>query len=161
MFLKNILFFLIMKFVFYQKYTHALKQTLSPFFYHKKQFNYGTNHRFLYKKQFNYINYIQDHHCIPKQHKNHILLEKINYNIHNYDNIVIMPNKKGIKQLNLHPDTLIHDGGHINFNIYVKEQLDFIYDTYHDMDSYRYHFWLLLHHIKKNMKFNEDKLPWK
>jgi len=160
MFLKNILFFLIMKFIFYQNYTQALKQTLSHF-YHKKQFNYGTNYRLIYKKQFNYINYVQDHHCIPKQHKDHVLLKKMNYDIHNYDNIVIMPNKKGIKQLNLHPDTLVHDGGHRNFNKYVKKQLDFIHDTYDDMDSYRYQFWLLLHHIKKNMRFNEDKLPWK
>ena len=50
--------------------------------------------------------------------------------------------------LNVKPEYLVHDGGHLKYNIYVKEQLDYIYNNYDDIESYRYQFWLLQkHHI--------------
>lgn len=36
-----------------------------------------------------------------------------------------MPNSKNtIKILNLHPNTIIHDGSHRKYNFYVKQNLD-------------------------------------
>ena len=142
------------------------KQHHSRIFYDKIELNYGSKHRKMFKQQMNYVGFVQDHHCIPKQHRNHQLMKVLNYNINKYDNIAIMPNKKGIQGLNLHPNRLIHDGGHNQYNIYVKQQLDYIYQKYkkeqtNQMDGYKYEFWLLQKHLKKNMDFNEDQIPWK
>ena len=71
-----------------------------------------------------------------------------------------MPNKKGKILLNLHPDSLVHQGGHHRYNLYVKENLDFI-NKYQNYDDIKYHFWLFLHHLKFNMKNNQDNIPWK
>ena len=30
-----------------------------------------------------------------------------------------------------------------------------------EQESQKYNFWLLLHHLKSNMKFNKDNVPWK
>ena len=90
-----------------------------------------------------------------------IIQLQINYDINKHDNIMIMPNKKGKQELNINPNYLVHDGGHLKYNLYVKEQLDYIYDNFDDMDSYRYQFWLLQKHLRKNMKYNEDNLPWR
>jgi len=54
---------------------------------------------------------------------------------------------------------MIHTGGHRKYNDYVKEQLDYILGL--DKESQKYNFWLLLHHLKSNMKFNKDNVPWK
>jgi len=146
--------------------TNLCKYEHPKIFYDKIQFNYGSKYRKLFKKQMKYVGLVQDHHCIPKQHRNHQLLKIIHYNINKYDNIVIMPNKKGIQVLNLHPNRLVHDGGHNQYNIYVKEQLDYIVKKYeknkiNKMDGYKYEFWLLQKHLKKNMDFNEDNIPWR
>ena len=130
------------------------------FFYDQRHLKYGSTYRRLHKHQMGYIGFTQDHHCIPKQHRHHELLKKINYDINNCDNLIIMPNKKGRSALNLHPDTLVHDGGHRKYNIYVKEQLDYIYHHHKESDDCRYQFWLLRNHLRKNMEMNEDGIPW-
>jgi hypothetical protein len=107
-----------------------------------------------------YTGFTQDHHCIPKQHRYHELLQKIGYDINKCENLVIMPNKKGVDALNLDPDTLVHDGGHRKYNIYVKEHLDHIYQHHEEMDDCKYQFWLLRTHLRKNMGMNEDNVPW-
>lgn len=141
--------------------THAFKNFTPKIFYDKKQLNYGSKYRKLLKYQMGYTGFVQDHHCIPKEHRNHELMKEINYDINISENIVIMPNKMGIKQLNLHPDTLIHDGGHLKYNIYVRNQLDYILNNFHDKDSHKYQFWLLHKHLKKNMDFNYENIPWR
>ena len=123
--------------------------------------SYGSKERKNLKKQLGYNGLVQDHHCIPKEFKNHKLIRILNYDINSSDNLYIMPNNLGIKKLNIHPKTLVHDGGHLNYNIYVKTQLDWIYYTNSYIDWYIYNFWLLRDHLKKNMRFNQDKLPWK
>ena len=147
-------------FIITMSFIGRLKNFKQKFFYNKKQLKYGSNYRRFYKYQMGYQNYVQDHHCIPKQHKDHILIKTINYDINNCDNIIIMPNKIGIKKLNLHPNSIIHQGRHNKYNIFVKEQLDYIWINYNDIDSYKYQTWLLIKFLKKNMNFNEDKIPW-
>ena len=141
--------------------TKAFKNFTPKFFYSQKQLNYGSMYRRYFKHQLGYTGLVQDHHCIPKQHRNHILLQTIDYDINKHDNIIIMPNNKGKDLLNVKPEYLVHDGGHLKYNIYVKEQLDYIYNNYDDIESYRYQFWLLQKHLRKNMKYNEDNIPWK
>ena len=162
MFFRNIFFFFCTNFFIVTAFPkNAFKNFTPKFFYDKKQLNYGSLYRRCFKHQLGYTGLVQDHHCIPKQHRNHILLKTINYDINKHDNIMIMPNKKGKELLNINPNYLVHDGGHLKYNFYVKEQLDYIYDNFDDMDSYRYQFWLLQKHLRKNMKYNEDNLPWR
>jgi hypothetical protein len=162
MFFRNILSFVCTNFLIFNSFsTHAFKNFTPKIFYDKKQLNYGSKYRKLLKYQMGYTGFVQDHHCIPKEHRNHELMKEINYDINISENIVIMPNKLGIKQLNLHPNTLVHDGGHLKYNIYVKQQLDYILNHFHDKDSHKYQFWLLHKHLKKNMSFNHENIPWR
>ncbi len=162
MFFRNILSFVCTNFLIFNSFsTHAFKNFTPKIFYDKKQLNYGSKYRKLLKYQMGYTGFVQDHHCIPKEHRNHELIKEINYDINISENIVIMPNKLGIKQLNLHPNTLVHDGGHLKYNIYVKQQLDYILNHFHDKDSHKYQFWLLHKHLKKNMNFNHENIPWR
>ena len=162
MFFRNILSFVCTNFLIFNSFsTHAFKNFTPKIFYDKKQLNYGSKYRKLLKYQMGYTGFVQDHHCIPKEHRNHELIKEINYDINISENIVIMPNKLGIKQLNLHPNTLVHDGGHLKYNIYVKQQLDYILKHFHDKDSHKYQFWLLHKHLKKNMNFNHENIPWR
>jgi hypothetical protein len=162
MFFRNIFFFFCTNFLILNFFsTHAFKNFTPKIFYDKKQLNYGSKYRKLLKYQMGYTGFVQDHHCIPKEHRNHHLMKEINYDINTSENIVIMPNKMGIKQLNLHPNTLVHDGGHLKYNIYVKQQLDYILNNFHDKESHKYHFWLLHKYLKKNMDFNHDNIPWR
>lgn len=127
---------------------------------HKDIYRYRSVKRKEYKDKMKYTGFVQDHHCIPKQWKDHNLLHELKYDINSSKNLLIMLNKKGLKHFNVHPDTLLHEGGHVPYNYYVKEQLDYIY-SHREMDEKKYLFWLLLHHLKKNMTINKDKIPWK
>lgn len=122
-------------------------------------FRYKSKMRRKFKEENNYINHVQDHHCIPKEWKNHELLEKVDFDINSSKNLIIMPNAVGKKNLNLHPDVLIHQGGHHKYNQYVKVHMDNINTKYDD--ECHYEFWLFLNHLKSNMKFNEENIPWK
>ena len=52
-----------------------------------------------------------------------MILENVDFDINCSSNLVIMPNNKGKDFLKLHPNTLVHQGGHVKYNIYVKETL--------------------------------------
>ena len=122
-------------------------------------FRYKSRMRRKFKEENNYINHVQDHHCIPKEWREHQLLQRVDFDINSSKNLIIMPNALGKKELNLHPDTLVHQGGHYKYNQYVKMHMDDIYQK--PDDECKYEFWLLLHHLKSNMKFNEENIPWK
>ena len=94
---------------------------------HKDIYRYRSVKRKEYKDKMKYTGFVQDHHCIPKQWKDHKLLHDLEYDINSSKNLLIMLNKKGLKHFNVHPDTLLHEGGHVPYNYYVKEQLDYIY----------------------------------
>ena len=111
---------------------------------HDPIFRYKSWDRTLFKKLKGYSGHINDHHIIPKQHKNHILLKKVKYDIHGRFNLLIMPTKDGIEKLNLHPNTLYHCA-HPQYNRYVKQQLDEIYRC----DDKEYQLWLFVCWLKK------------
>ena len=72
---------------------------------------------------------------------------------------MIMPTEKGVKNLNLNPKSLIHNGGHNKYNNYVKYNLDYLFNK--NDDELKYEFWLFMNHLKKNMFDNSDNIPWK
>ena len=122
-------------------------------------FRYRSVYRKNFKRNKEYTGYVEDHHIIPKQWKHHELMEILNFDVHCSKNLYIMPNTRAKYRFYLHPSTMIHTGGHRKYNDYVKEQLDYILEL--DKESQKYNFWLLLHHLKSNMKFNKDNVPWK
>ncbi len=132
----------------------------NPFFQNDDVFRYNSKARKIFKKIKNYNKYVQDHHCIPKQFYNHSLIELLEFDINNSENIYMMPTRYGKYMLKLHPDTLIHEGGHHKYNLYVKENLDCIL-LKPDYDEKKYEFWLFFKFIKKNLQFNNDNIPWK
>ena len=91
MFFRNILFFFCTNFLIVNSFSKRGLKNFSPkIFYDKKQLNYGSLYRRCFKHQMGYTGLVQDHHCIPKQHRNHILLKTINYDINKHDNIMII-----------------------------------------------------------------------
>ena len=46
-----------------------------------------------YKELKQYTNYVEDHHCIPKQWRDHNLLETLDFDVNCSNNLIIMPNK--------------------------------------------------------------------
>lgn len=141
---------------------HSCTFALQPqkFYKNKDIFRYNSKARKEFKRLRNYTRLVQDHHCIPREHREHELLQTIEFDINCSNNIIIMPTRKGRCLLNLHPDTLIHDGGHCKYNQFVKNHLDNIC-LKPEYDDRKYEFWLLFNFLKKNMQFNNDNIPWK
>jgi hypothetical protein len=89
-----------------------------------------TKHKFKsYKKRFNLNSLVEIHHLIPKQHKNHPVIQNLNYDIENGYNFIFLPNKKGYEKLNLHLNRPIHQYGHYKYNLFVKDYLDYLYKS--------------------------------
>ena len=107
----------------------------------------------------NYSGKVQDHHCIPKQFRNHPLVSEIAFDVDCAKNIRIMPTRKGIASLNLDPKTQTHDLGHNQYNRYVGEQLAVMFKEPR-LDMKKYQFWLFLSFLKENMQFNTANIPW-
>lgn len=122
-------------------------------------YRYGSKQRKYYKKLMKYSGKVQDHHCIPRQFRNHKLLREIGYDVDAAVNLKIMPTKKGIINLNLDPNTMTHDMGHPLYNKFVGNQLTIILNE-PTLDMKKYQFWLFLSFLKKNMQFNTANIPW-
>ena len=122
-------------------------------------FRYRNIDKKIFKKNKGYNGYVNDHHIIPKEHRNHGLLSIIDFDIHSNFNLFIMPTEKTLTKFNLHPDTMIHMC-HPKYNKYVKKELDAIYRTYETHDEYNYYIWLLVNYLKSNLVFNKDNIPW-
>tara|TARA_A100001011_G_C14197915_1_gene794370 strand:- start:240 stop:731 length:492 start_codon:yes stop_codon:yes gene_type:complete len=121
--------------------------------------HYGSKERREFKNEMGIRFLVQDHHCIPYQFRNHKLLKQTKFNVNCARNIVMMPNRNGLEQLNLDPNTLVHDGGHPQYNSFVGKELQKIYNE-PTIDMKRYKLWLFLHYLKDNLKY-KGNLPWK
>ena len=69
-----------------------------------------------------------------------------------------MPTRLGIKELNLDPNTRIHDGGHSAYNKFIGKHLE-KYIEEETIDEKQYKLWLFLHFLKANLKYNNDVIP--
>lgn len=97
-----------------------------------------------YKYRFNLQELVQVHHIIPLQWADHVNLK--DYNIYSGYNLMILPTKKGKNILNT--TRRIHEGGHIRYNKYIKEQLDL------ECDPYK-----LAYKMRLSITKNEE-IPW-
>tara|TARA_Y100000589_G_C26656517_1_gene428173 strand:+ start:79 stop:471 length:393 start_codon:yes stop_codon:yes gene_type:complete len=122
-------------------------------------FRYRGWDRKAFKKNKNYMGYVNDHHVIPKQHRNHEVIKITNYDINGNFNLMIMPTKEGIYKFNLHPDTMYHYN-HPEYNKYVKYELDKMKHKYNTLDEIEYNLWLFVNYLKDNLVFNKENIPW-
>tara|TARA_X000000950_G_scaffold281418_1_gene377974 strand:- start:33 stop:464 length:432 start_codon:yes stop_codon:yes gene_type:complete len=114
-------------------------------------YRYGSKCRKNIKKRFKINGLVEDHHIIPKQWKNHPTIIKYKYAIYKNDNLMMLPNTKGIKNLNT--TKLLHSGGHTPYNYYVKSKLDNITNEKELFE--------LIKFLKKNLRGNPNYIAWK
>ena len=131
-----------------------------PVLEHTTYYTYKSKARKSLKYNLNLNKYVQDHHIIPKQWKNHKLIKKYNYNINAANNLILMPNKLGHRELQLPSYQIIHDGGHLEYNKFIKQNLDHILEYYYDEEYQQYQFRLFLYYLKDNLPYNKDNIPW-
>ena len=66
-------------------------------------FRYRGWDRKFHKKQKGYMGFVNDYHVIPKQFRNHKLIQKTHYDINGNFNLMIMPTPVGLQTLNVSP----------------------------------------------------------
>ena len=105
---------------------------------------------------------VENHHIIPLQWRNHIVLKKIKYDPNKAYNLCILPNRKyHIKNDSKGKAIRIHEKGHIKYNSYVKDQLDILLDDLNDEDLLKYKFWLFYIFLKTALDNNEsENMHW-
>ena len=94
---------------------------------------------------------VNDHHIIPNQWRNHVVVKKANYDVHASYNLMLMPTRQGMNELSVNSDRLIHELGHSKYNKYVKFMLDVMSED---------DIWIFRDFLKKNCRVNEDNIPW-
>lgn len=97
-----------------------------------------------YKNRFNLNDLVQIHHIIPQQLNDHKTL--FDYNIHSGHNLIFMPTNKG--KDSLFTKRRIHEGGHLEYNKYIKMRLDQGDDPF-----------ILSNEIRKKI-INGKNIPW-
>lgn len=127
-------------------------------FFNCQQLRYKSKERKQIKNSFGYNN-IQDHHCIPKQWKNHKIIRDTHFDINSASNLLFMPTHKGKLYLNLHPNTRVHEGGHRQYNKFIKKELDTI-EKGEDVDYKKYKLWIMVTYLKDHLLEDENDIPW-
>jgi hypothetical protein len=116
-------------------------------------FRYRGNDRKIFKIWKGYQGFINDHHIIPREHRNHPLIQKTQFDINGNFNLFIMPINKAKDKFNLHPNTQYHTN-HPKYNRYVKNKLDKIYNNTECSDTREYHLWLFVCYLREKLKYN-------
>lgn len=98
---------------------------------------------------------VQIHHIIPRQFRNHPLLNELD--IDGGYNLIFMPTKKG--KTNMHTRRLPHDGGHSVYNRFVGRQLE---ATFHSTSKEHYQEEVIdrIINLRKNLTKNST-IPWR
>lgn len=127
----------------------------------KDDYRYASKRRKQIKKNIYDNNAVEDHHVIPKQFKYHPLIQEIDYDVSCSKNLLIMPTYYGywLLKKNIHPDIIIHNKGHCEYNIFVGSVLNDIHINEDTIDGKKYNFWLFLQELKYKIVNNED-IPW-
>ena len=112
---------------------------------------YGSLLRRTFKLRWNVRN-VEDHHVIPKEFKSHPIIEKVKYDIHASENIIMMPREIG----NLRENRLTHRGNHIKYNEYVGNVLDSMENT----DISEPEFKQFVNFLKDGCRFRPQDIPW-
>ena len=74
------------------------------------------------RHKFDIVDSTNVHHIIPRQWRDHAVIRSCDFNIHGGQNLMLMPTRLGKQRLiTTRP---CHEGGHMAYNLYVRERLD-------------------------------------
>ncbi len=104
------------------------------------------------RKRYQLCGLIEIHHVVPRQFSKHEVIKKYKYDTEACYNFVFCPSKKGAEIMNLRNTRPIHSGGHLKYNTFVNQQLN-----YCDSISGLYILWIFLHLGCRGIL----KIPWK
>ena len=110
---------------------------------------YGSTHRKFFKLKWKLSGLVQDHHVIPQQFKKNGLIYD---RIHHPENLIIMPTPKGIQELKLRENRLIHWGSHPKYNAFVLSELK-LCENHKQIEE-------LQKYLKWELRFRNN-IPWK
>lgn len=106
--------------------------------------------------RFNLHNYVNIHHVLPKQHRHMIPRGMLNEK----NNLMLLPTKKGMENMNLRKSRLVHQGGHIPYNQYVGELLRDIIATHATQALLCAAIIALQTELKRRIRADDQTLPW-
>ncbi len=111
--------------------------------------NYGSNARKFFKLKWKLSGLVQDHHVIPQQFKRHGLIYD---RMHNYKNLIMMLTPKGIQELRLRENRIVHWGPHPKYNAFVFSELK-LCENHKQLEE-------LQEYLKWELRFRNN-IPWK
>ena len=112
---------------------------------------YGSLIRRNFKLRWNVRN-IEDHHVIPLQFRHHPLFEKVNYDLQNSDNLIMLPREIG----KLRKNRITHNGPHPKYNTFVGT----ILDSMVHMKNPEPEFKEFVSFLKIGCRFRPQDIPW-
>ena len=112
---------------------------------------YGSLLRRTFKLRWNVRN-VEDHHVIPKEFKSHPIIEKVKYDIHASDNIIMLPREIG----NLRENRVTHRGSHPKYNKFVGIVLDSMVHIENPEPEFKQ----FVDFLKIGCRFRPQDIPW-
>ena len=104
------------------------------------------------KKRYSITPYVQIHHILPRQFRNHPCLR--DFEIDQGSNLMLMPNRAG--KMHLKTTRPVHDGGHDAYNREIGKQLDSIYREV-PAHEYEKHVSQLICNLRRRVRVGETK----
>lgn len=97
---------------------------------------------------------VQIHHVIPRFCARHPTVRALDFDLEGSSaNFVLMPTRRGVRELRLRSDRLVHDGGHMAYCAFVWERLDAV-RTDEELQA-------LLMFLHRGMRRANDEIPWR
>ena len=126
----------------------------------RTRFSYNSQQRKAFRRRHEVIpQYVQDHHVIPKQWKNHSSVLRFGLDINSSDNLIFMPTAYGKYKFNIRPERYTHDGGHYKYNIYIQEMLNSM-DGIECDKCFRGEFTYFIFFLKRTLRWGDNIVPW-
>ena len=97
---------------------------------------------------------LQIHHVIPQQWAHHPAVTRCGFDVHGRDNLLFMPTRIAASNMRLRDGRLVHDGGHMRYNVYVRYRLDETVDDCHDLHA-------LVYELRHRLRATRSDLPWR
>jgi hypothetical protein len=132
----------------------SFQSNYNPFIFSYKQdlFSYGSTQRKIIKKRYQLTGLVEDHHIIPRSLEKHPLIVETKFPIHCSKNIKMMPSRQN-KYIS--ENILVHCH-HINYNRFIKDCLNEIYETNHNKQEGIIG---LLDEMEEKLNYKES-VPW-
>ena len=106
-----------------------------------------------YRDRFHMKSLVEIHHVIPRCCANHKLIHFHGFDTEGPGNFIMMPSAKGSRTLKLRPNRVVHSGGHMKYNKYVRSCMDSMGPCPLEFSE----FVSTLHH---RLRHDKETLPW-